>query len=61
MRRYRLEMVPEEGPSYEALSGALDEAREQQKATEHFALVCAFLMGATAVLLVLTWSGRIVI
>lgn len=61
MRRYRLEMVPEEGPSYEALSGALDEAREQQKATEHFALVCAFLMGATAALLVLTWSGKIVI
>ena len=61
MHKYRLEMVPEEGPSYEALSGALDEARAQQKATEHFALVCAFLMGATAALLVLTWSGRIVI
>lgn len=61
MHKYRLEMVPEEGPSYEALSGALDEAREQQKATEHFALVCAFLMGVTAALLVLTWSGRIVI
>ena len=61
MHKYRLEMVPEEGPSYEALSGALDEAREQQKATEHFALVCAFLMGATAALLMLTWSGMIVI
>ena len=35
MHKYRLEMVPEEGPSYEALSGA--------------------------VLLVLTWSGKIVI
>lgn len=61
MRRYRLEMVPEEGPSYEALSGALDEAREQQRVTEHFAMVCVFLFAATATLLVLIWSGRIVI
>ena len=61
MRRYRLEMVPEEGPSYEALSGALDEAREQQKVTEHFAMVCVFLFAVTATLLVLIWSGRIVI
>lgn len=61
MRRYRLEMVPEDGPFYDELVGALDEAREQQRVTEHFAMVCAFLMGATAALLVLTWSGRIVI
>lgn len=61
MHKYRLEMVPEEGPSYEALSGALDEAREQQRVTEHFAMVCVFLFAATATLLVLTWSGRIVI
>ena len=61
MRRYRLEMVPEEGPSYEALSGALDEAREQQRVTEHFAMVCVFLFAATATLRMLTWSGMIVI
>lgn len=61
MHKYRLEMVPEEGPSYEALSGALDEAREQQRVTERFAMVCVFLFSATATLLMLTWSGMIVI
>lgn len=61
MRRYRLEMVPEDGPFYDELVGALEEAREQQKATERFAMVCVFLFAATATLLMLTWSGMIVI
>lgn len=61
MRRYRLEMVPEEGPFYDELVGALEEAREQQRVTEHFAMVCVFLFAATATLLMLTWSGMIVI
>lgn len=68
MELYRFDRVPMDGPSYRELEktiirlqGNLDEAREQQKVTEHFAMLCVFLFAATATLLVLTWSGKIVI
>ena len=60
--------IPIERPTYRELEarnarlkGALDESRERQEAIGHFAMVCVFLLAATATLLALTWGGVIAI
>lgn len=65
---YQITIIPSEAPSYEELEesntwleGSLEEARQRQEKAERMAMMCLVLFGVTAVLLVLTWGGLIVI
>ena len=60
--------IPTERPTYRELKVAntrlkrsLYEAEQSQKKAEQLAMLLVVLFAVTAVLLVLTWSGRIVI
>lgn len=60
--------IPTERPTYRELKASntqlkrnLYEAEQSQKKAEQLAMMLVVLFAVTAVLLVLTWSGRIVI
>ena len=60
--------IPTERPTYRELKASntklkrsLYEAEQGQKKAEQLAMLLVVLFAVTAVLLVLTWSGRIVI